>query len=391
MGKHIAIVMAIIIACIAWGAGALTAYAGKAKDNNEFGITMNNKPLAVKAIIIDNTAWVPLRMLLATMDISLPYNTESGQISAILRGEELQFWSGENELVYGRTRYFLEQPVFTIEGAVYAPLRLIGTVAGYDVQFDKNRHTVSMMEYGLGQDKAINQVVEQYFKNMDPQLLSWDNPDLEYTPELNLSEVPYRNFSVTAGEINYTAANEAEVTAECRSGSEVIHEIKEVTFALRNVNGDWKIVKASWLHYNMELPADIDETVFNLAARRPHDVMKILEDTRTYYRAMNEKDYETVIGYISPRFIKEQGTSIVGTYTDFLKGILEVSSDFEMLLNERVVFAGDKQAIVHAFVEWSNETAGKKNGPFLYEELIYLDLVDGRWTHYESFAIDNDY
>ncbi|MFD1179110.1 hypothetical protein ACFQ3W_22790 [Paenibacillus puldeungensis] len=71
----------------------------------------------------------------------------------------------------------------------------------------------------------------------------------------------------------------------------------------------------------------------------------------------------------------------LGTY-------FEKSDSKYILSGERVVFLGEKEAVVHGVIEWSDTYPNVEDNNYKYNALIYMKNVNGHWTYSDDINLD---
>ncbi|SFF05204.1 hypothetical protein SAMN04487969_112109 [Paenibacillus algorifonticola] len=258
-----------------------------------------------------------------------------------------------------------------------------------------------MTKYGYGQEQAINELLEKYYKTHSPKLLTGDNREwlyldheFDYDAYRYVSEVPDREFIVKIDSIKYTSAYEASLQVTYTQNSQVLNQKDEMLFEIRNEGGEWKISHSIWMSQQMDLPTDIDNTASNIVEKQNKAQLAVLSDLKTYYKAYNEENLDLTLQYTSPSFIRRWDAKMMkidSTWEKYLRFNFDNSETRYKLSKERVVFIGEKDAVVQGMLDWSDSTEGVAEGDVVFEALIYLEYANGHWNYRTDLDIDQDY
>lgn len=357
----------------------------------------NEKINGINPIMKSGVMYVPYRDFFNALGYKVSYDANTEQISGVINGSELFFWVGEDLVEYNDHLYSADEPIPIINGRVYLPIRLIGNLANYSVSYDKQ--IVNLYTYGFGQETAVRDLVTKYYETHSPTLLTYDNRELsyynlnvDYDAYLRVSEVPVRDFVVTINKIEYTSANEANLEVTYIKNTEILDQKDVFAYKVRKDSGQWRILAEKDISSNMQLPSDINETVAKIMEKQNKEQNAILSDLHTYYKADNEENLNLALQYTSPLFIKRWNAVIIDPNATWERVLAEnyfYSEEKRKLSEERVVFIGEKEAVVHAMLEWSDASDEyAEDQPYLYEVLIYMDYANGHWNYYNSLHIN---
>ncbi|WMT38890.1 copper amine oxidase N-terminal domain-containing protein [Paenibacillus sp. D2_2] len=376
---------------------------GVASADKSIQLYVNNVKIAgVHPIVMSGVMYAPYRSFFSALGYKVAYDPGTGQISGVINGAEIQFWAGEDIIEYDDAIYYLDNTIPVINGHVYLPLRLISNLAKYSVNYDKSSLTVNLKPYGYGEESAIIDLLTKYYKTYSPLLYTFDNlkrryMNLEYDYEANqpVSEITVRDFKVTIDRIKYTSASEARVQVTYIKNTEVLNQSDVYIFDIRYERGQWKIADEASVYSHTELPEDIDKQAASIMKNRYDEQNEVLSDLRTYYQALNEKNLDLIIQYTDPTFIqqwKDKSLFGDGSWEDFMREeILPFSSERRILLNERVVYLGDKEAVVQCKLDFSIDKKDGGRDNRVSEDLIYLKYANGHWTISDDFDLDLDF
>ncbi|OAB33004.1 copper amine oxidase N-terminal domain-containing protein [Paenibacillus glacialis] len=377
-------------------------FSGVASADKSIQLYVNSVKIAgVHPIVMSGVMYVPYRPFFAALGFEVAYDTDTRQISGVIRGAEIQFWAGEDIIEYdGRVTYYLDKAIPVFNGQVYLPLRLVSNLAKYSINYDKSNLTVSLKPYGFGEEAAIQDLLTKYFETFSPRLYSSDNlklgyMNLDYDYEANkpVSEIKVRDFKVTIDWIEYTSATEAQLQVTHIKNSEVLNQSDVYLFDVRYERGQWKIANEASIFNRMELPVDIDKKAASIMENRYSEQNAVLSDLRTYYKALNEENLEFTVQYTDPSFIKEWNDVVFGslTWDSSMKGHFSYSDYRYILLDERVVYLGEKEAVVQGKLDFSTGKDDEGADNYIYEALIYLKYANGHWTYSEYINLDQDF
>ncbi|MGQ3479575.1 TraB/GumN family protein [Paenibacillus sp. TY11] len=119
-------------------AGMLTTTAPAIAAPQQPSLKVNNENVefAMNAPVVEQgTTMVPLKITLQSLDIKLT-NAQSGTIHAVVDGKKIT----------------LKSKTKLINGVTYAPIRVIGDAAGYDVQWDQKSRTVLLVSQATNEN-----------------------------------------------------------------------------------------------------------------------------------------------------------------------------------------------------------------------------------------------
>ncbi|MFX3636715.1 MAG: hypothetical protein ACE3K5_28605 [Candidatus Pristimantibacillus sp.] len=204
--------------------------------------------------------------------------------------------------------------------------------------------------------------------------------------------MPVRDFVVTINKIEYTSANEANLEVEYIKNTEILDQKDVYAYNVRKDGEQWRILDTKDISGSMQLPSDINETAAEIMEKQNKEQNAILSDLYTYYKAENEENLNLALQYTSPLFIERWNAFILdpdATWEKVLEANYIYSEEKRKLSEERVVFIGEKEAVVHAMLEWSDTSDEyAEDQLYLYEVLIYMDYANGHWNYYKDIAIN---
>ncbi|MNZ79617.1 hypothetical protein D3C78_982240 [compost metagenome] len=140
------------------------------------------------------------------------------------------------------------------------------------------------------------------------------------------------------------------------------------------------------------LPKDVDEMAAQIKEKQYKEQNAVLSDLRTYYKAYNEENLDLTLQYTSPLFMEDWSAAIIwgGEWEESLKAQFELSDARYKLSEERVIFLGEKEAVVHGKLEWSDASDGVEPGDHVFEALIYMDYANGHWNYSKDIDINQN-
>ncbi|MDQ0112627.1 copper amine oxidase N-terminal domain-containing protein [Paenibacillus harenae] len=355
----------------------------------------------IEPIIKAGVTYVPFRQFFEALGYTVGYNAEAKEVSGRKPGSEIKYWLGEDIVEHNGQGYWFFEVAPFIQGQVYFPLRFIGDIIGYSARYDKQQHTVNLTQFGYGQEQAIRELLTKYYRNFSPKLLTSDNLELgyynlefEYDADKPSSEIPVRDFVITINTIDYSAMNEAALHVTYTENTQVMNQKEEFALTIRQEEGMWKIAKSTMMSSTSELPSDINETAKAILVDHYDEQEAVLSDLRTYYKVSNEENYELTYQYTSPLFIDHWNSAMVDprrTWDDVLRVNFMISDERVKLSKERVVFLGEKEAVVHGFIDWIDLTQDIAEGDIVYEALIYMDYANGHWNYHYEYDLEQGF
>ncbi|WP_419886323.1 copper amine oxidase N-terminal domain-containing protein [Paenibacillus sp. B-A-8] len=371
---------------------------GTASADKSIQLFVNNVKVAgVHPILKSGVMYVPYRQFFSAMGYKVSFDPDTRKISGVIRGAKIEFWAGEAIIYYDGVTYYLDKEIPVLNGQVYLPLRLVSNLAKYSVSYDQSKLSVSLKPYGEGQEAAIQELLTKYYETFSPRLLTSDNlklgyMNLEYDYEANqpISEIAVKDFKVTIDRIEYTSASEANLQVTYIKNTEELKREAVYLFDIRYERGQWKIANDSLIFNRMELPADIDKKAAVIMENHQTEQNAVLADLRTYYNAYNSENLDLTTQYTDPSIIKEWNAVVFSsvTWESMMKGHFANSESRYLLTDERVVYLGEKEAVVHGKLDWSDVTYNEGVDNDKYEALIYLKYVKGHWTYNTDTSLD---
>ncbi|GGG75591.1 copper amine oxidase N-terminal domain-containing protein [Paenibacillus radicis (ex Gao et al. 2016)] len=384
----------LLVICLMTAAAPIHVNAAVAKP---IQLYVNNKKLTeIEPVIKSGSMYVPFRKLLNALGYKVTYDRTTKMVKGIVNGAELIVWAGEDIVEYDGREYYDRAPVIEFNNETYIPIRLIAYLMKYSVNYEQRKQTVHMLEYGYGQDKPILELVTKFYHNQSLKLMASDNLEAGYARDYEspVSEIPVRDFKVTIDHMEFTASNEAKLWVNYIDNTEFLEQRTEMVYKLRKEYGQWKVSYSNYIFLSMDLPKDINETAEQIRGARNKEQNAVLADLRTYYKAYNEENFELTLQYTSPSFIKRWNKNMPTSdywWDIVLKTNFELAESRYKLSKERVVFLGEKEAAVHATLEWSDATEDVAEGEYIFEAMIYMEYANGHWNYDEEFSIDDDY
>lgn len=376
-------------------------FVGVASADKPIQLYVNNVKIAgVHPIIMSGVMYVPYRPFFSALGFKVAYDPETRQISGGIRGAEIQFWAGEDIIEYDGVTYYLDNAIPVINGQAYLPLRLVSNLSKYSVNYDKSNSTVSLKPYGFGEEAAIKDLLTKYYETFSPRLYSSDNlklgyMNLEYDYEANkpVSEIKVRDYKVTMDWIKYTSATKARLQVTYIKKSEVLSLSDVYLFDIRYERGQWKIANEALIFKSIEIPEDIDKQAASIMENRYGEQNAVLSDLRTYYKALNEENLELTVKFTDPSFIEQWNDVVFSsvTWDSSMKEHFAYSDYRYILFDERVVFLGDKEAVVQGKLDFSIAKDDEGADNYVFEALIYLKYANGHWTYSDDINLDQDF
>ncbi|WP_337101878.1 stalk domain-containing protein [Paenibacillus sp. YIM B09110] len=360
-------------------------------------IVNNESKGELDAYIQKGVMYVALRPFLNALGYTVQYNSADKEVSSNIDGKELMYVFGEDSIYFDDDAYYLPVTGTILNGQVYLPIRQLSYFTKYNVDYDKQRRTVTMVKFGYGQELAIRELVTKYYLTNSPKLLTDDtliyynrNFDYEADAAQYISEIPTRNFIVKIDYIHYASDHEAELQVTYTDNDQVLNTTNVTWYSIRFENGQWKIYREAVIELLHELPPDIDESAAAILEQNNKEQASVLSDIHTYYKAHNEENIELALQYTSPSFIDHWKAFMIdhSTWRQSLEAHYTYADERVKLTDERIVFLGEKEAVVHGMLEWSETVEWEMEGPYVYEALIYLDYANGHWNYGMDLHID---
>lgn len=376
-------------------------FLGVASADKPIQLYVNNvKTAGVHPIIMSGVMYVPYRPFFSALESKVAYDPETQKISGVIKGAEIQFWVGEDIIEYDGETYYLDNAIPVINGQVYLPLRLVSNLLEYSVKYDRSNSTISLKSYGFGEEAAIKDLLTKYYETFSPRLYSSDNlkmgyMNLEYDYEANqqVSEIKVRDYKVAIDWIKYTSTTEARLQVTYIKNTEVLNLSDVYLFDIRYERGQWKIANEALIFKSLDIPEDIDKQATSIIENRYEEHTAVLSDLRTYYKALNEENLELTVQYTDPSFIEQWNGEVFGsvTWNSSMKEQFADSNYRYNLFDERVVFLGDKEAVVQGKIDFSMRKDDEGADNYVHEALIYLKQANGHWTYSEDIDLDQDF
>ncbi|MGC5774390.1 stalk domain-containing protein [Paenibacillus pabuli] len=365
-----------------------------AQNNKEsIQLYVNEKPTDIKLMTKSGTVYVPFREFIQLMGYQADYSVVDREISAKIGNSTFIFLPDDGYISGSGDYYELQRPGIQIDGKFYLPIRYAAWLTKHSVKYDQKSNTAWMLQYGYGQEKEILDLITTYDRAFTVKLLASDHIQRSYLTDSKItlpeSEIPDRIYNVDITSITYESANQALLYVTYIHNNQVINDQHEVVFRIIKEDNQWKILQDRYLSSNTTLPEDIDKSVNIIKENFNDEQQSVLSDLRTYYRAYNQEDFDLTYKYTSPFDIARMNADTVDewrTWEHITRASFEYGDTTYRISNERVVFLGEKQAVVHATLEWSYFSEKIEQNRSIYEALIYLDYANGHW----NYSYDND-
>lgn len=97
-------------------------------------------------IIANSTTLVPARSMMEKMGYSVAWDGESKTVHASREKVALSFTIGEAAATYNGQQIVLPTAIKIVDGTAYAPLRMIGEAAGYQVRWNGEARTATLVQ-----------------------------------------------------------------------------------------------------------------------------------------------------------------------------------------------------------------------------------------------------
>jgi|GEM_PF-4943289 len=364
---------------------------------------MNNEQIiGIDPIMKSGIVYVPIRKTFNAIGYAVSYDAESGIVSAFIGGKEAIFYIYYYDAEYNGNYYSTFDQIIVIDGRVYLPAQLLAKVLGYTVKIDESDQNVYLLKYGYGEEEAVNELINNYYQHFNINLLTDDNPnsmyhydDSDWYANNNYeSEITTIYSSLTTDSVEYTSDNEAIVIVTSIDNTVVLNRTDQFMLMLRKEGDQWKVARDHWIGCNMVLPNNTDETVAKIIANKPMEREAVLSDLNNYFGAFNEENVELTLQYTSPEFIsyweRDKGEGyLTYQWEEMLKAKFEYSDPRYKISDERVVFLGEREAVVHATIEWSNIPEGVEEGEYIFEALIDMDYANGHWNYELNYKMES--
>lgn len=367
------------------------AYAQNNKESTQ--LYVNEKPTDIKLMTKSGTVYVPFREFIQLMGYQADYSVVDREISVKIGKSKFIFLPDDGYISGSGDYYELQRPGIQIDGKFFLPIRYAAWLTKHSVKYDQKSNTAWMVEYGYGQEKEILDLITTYDRAFTVKLLASDHMQRSYLMDSNIapqvSEIPDRIYSIDITSITYESANQALLYVTYIHNNQVINDQHEVVFRIIKESNQWKILQDRYLSINTTLPEDIDKSVHTIKENFNEKQQNVLSDLRQYYRAFNQKDFDLTYKYTSPFDIERMNANAVDewrTWEHITRASFEYGDTTYHMSNERVVFLGENQAVVHATLEWSYISENIEQNHSIYEALIYLDYANGHW----NYSYDHD-
>lgn len=353
--------------------------------------------LGINPILKSGVMYVPYRNFFNALGYKVAFDQDTTDIWGFINGSEMVFQADDDLVDYNGYTYHLNKPIPVINGQVYFPVHFAGQILKYSVDYDEENQIISMKKYGHGQEAAVQDLLSKYYKFFSPKLLTFDNlklgyynPYYDYESNHHVSEIPVRDFVININSIEYSSANEATLQVTYIDHTEILNRQDEYVFEIRNERGQWKIADSSLLSVTMDLPKDINETAAKVMEEQYQEQSAVLLDLRTYFKALNDENLELTVQYRSPSFLKKWNAGKVDLETELTwENLMKLGYESDewkyKLTGERVVFVGEKEAVVHGIIEWSDVLKGDMD---VYEALIFLEYANGHWNYDDELELE---
>ncbi|AZN41067.1 stalk domain-containing protein [Paenibacillus albus] len=395
MAIRIFAAMLAICILVSWNS-PLRASAGASANRSSIQLIVDHQDVHVVPIIKSGRVYVPFRQMCNALGYPVQSDAESGMITGMINGEPLIFTPHFDEIDYKDMRYFSDIELPIINGQAYFPIWVFGMILQYSVEYNKLTNTVNLIPYGEGQETAIKELVTKYYETFSPRLYTSDNlkrgyMNLDYDFEANqyMSEVPVKLFQVNMDRIVFSSSTEAKLQVTYTEQTDVLNRKDIFLYKVRREHGVWRIADDGSIYTNFELPADLDQKAASILEEHPAEQQAVLADMRTYYNALNMEIPEQVVQYTSPWNIQRSNELTYGdeTWEEQLEAGFKYSDATRIASDERVIFLGKKNAVVHAAVRWNETSPDGEKLEDEYPALIYLEYANGHWNYLDEFDL----
>ncbi|WP_339305364.1 stalk domain-containing protein [Paenibacillus sp. FSL R5-0519] len=372
------------------------AYAQNNKESIQ--LYVNEKPTDIKLMTKSGTVYIPFREFIQLMGYQAEYSVVDREISVKIGKSKFIFLPDDGYISGSGDYYELQRPGIQIDGKFFLPIRYAAWLTKHSVKYDQKSNTAWMVQYGYGQEKEILDLITTYDRAFTVKLLALDHMQRSYLTDSKItlpeSEIPDRIYSIDITSITYESANQALLYVTYIHNNQVMDDQHEIVFRIKKENNLWKILQSEYLSSYTSLPEDIDTSADNIKENFKEKQQSILSDLRTYYEALNQEDYELTYKYTSPYKIQQRNSDALAdwmTWEKSKKASFEYEDATHHMSNERVVFLGEKQAVVHATLQWSSISENGEQHSSEYNALLYLDYANGHWNYSDEFNIDANY
>ncbi|WP_433747840.1 stalk domain-containing protein [Paenibacillus amylolyticus] len=367
------------------------AYAQNNKESIQ--LYVNEKPTDIKLMTKSGTLYVPFREFIQLMGYQADYSVVDREISVKIGNSKFIFLPDDGYISGSGDYYELQRPGIQIDGKFYLPIRYAAWLTKHSIKYDQKSNTAWMVQYGYGQEKEVLDLITTYDRAFTVELLASDHMQRSYLTDSKIapkvSEIPDRIYNVDITSITYESANQALFYVTYIHNNQVMDDQHEIVFRIKKENNMWKILQDRYLSSNTTLPEDIDKSVHTIKENFNEKQQNVLSDLRQYYRAFNQKDFDLTYKYTSPFDIERMNANAVDewrTWEHITRASFEYGDTTYHMSNERVVFLGENQAVVHATLEWGYISENIEQNHSIYEALIYLDYANGHW----NYSYDHD-
>ncbi|MNW24977.1 hypothetical protein D3C74_17090 [compost metagenome] len=356
----------------------------------------HDKLVGVHTVMKKGLLYVQAQEFFTKLGYKVSYDPELKEFITEVNGHELSFWATDDTIEFNGRIYYMDTPVFVMDDKPFIYVRLLGYIMEHSVDYDPAKQSVSMNPYGDGQMEAIRELVWKYDKTFSPDLLTSDNlergyysSDYDYQSYQLYGEVPLREYTATIDHSEFTSATEAALRVTYVENTDVLNRLHKYNLEIRWEDGMWKVARSEVTLNQWELPSDIDAKAAVIKKNFDKEQAEVLSDLASYFKAYNAEDLELTRQYTSPAEIQTWGEGDF-SWENMLSSGFDFSDTTYQLSDERVVFLGEREAVVQATMEWSEVREGEDKEQSIFPALIFMDYTNNHWSYSYYMHLDDN-
>lgn len=356
------------------------------------------------AFFQDDELYLPFRAIFQQLDIPIEYDKESHSISYVYQNEPYAIDITQEIIYTPNGGYRLLVSLRMVEQRTYIPQSFVEDLLRLPVEYNEKNNQVNVYSLGYAHDSTIHRLANSYYEHDIPAnlLFTYDADPYGYLRHFDDAQISVLTdiLDTKIGAVYYQSLTEAIVKTSQSSVTPAVSRYVEIDLHFRLEEGQWKISKFDFTKLQIDLLDDAEEKIAELLQSSPEKVNQVLSDLKANYAAKMGTDPKAALEAYSPLFIDEWNRSTVDTWEEVIDFSIRYPSQKKELIDAKVIYVDDTTAVVYVRVrltELAQTYDGlyeprELEGPYEYEEILYLDNTDGkRWTFNESDPLDSNY
>ncbi|WP_410514020.1 copper amine oxidase N-terminal domain-containing protein [Paenibacillus sp. BR2-3] len=370
-----------------------------ATENPDIYIKVNGVTLiSLDSMYMENgTALVYYRFFFESLGMTVDLDHSTGRIQVFDGGESeplLTLWLDSKKVSYKGKNWTLPVPVRRIGNLTYIPVRSIGELLGYQVQFNKAEQIICLTKKIPGESDKISPVLDAFFKEgqVNPSREIFSDSGWEdyrgFEPEIGVpfNFLPLLTSSFKVNDIIYLSENHAFVKVSYASSSAVFKREIDFTFSVTKKKQDWKLSGFYMGNTRHEMAEGAREEGAAVALQAK-EAASVMADLEKYSQAWKDDNAAAILQSTSPVYINEYEAATGVRYENAL-------SYQSSLYNKKrasetfIPYLSDDHAVVYVSELQTDVDDDGKLVKVQVDTLIRMDKTeDGRWTVHSKLEL----